>query len=128
MEEFSRESQREFKAYMEEFQANAEDYYLGGEVTAIAKYSREIQKNQCSRTGKQAGLNLVTYFGHSSTTTTDFEIGDVTNPVHGYNNKGKYPVFLMNGCNAGFIFLTKTYDGGRLGVRERQGSSRFYWA
>ena len=35
----------------------------------------------------------------------DFDIGFVTDPKLGYDNKGKYPMFLLNGCNAGSFFI-----------------------
>ena len=113
-----------FKGYMEEFQIKAEDYYLGGQVTAIAKYSRELEEiNIAEQVNK--GLNLVNYFGHSSTTQLDFDIGDVTNPVLGYNNKGKYPVFLVNGCNVGSIFLNTNMLGENWLLAEDKGAAGF---
>lgn len=99
-----------FRSFMQDFQAVAEDYYLGGKVSAIAKYSKEIQKINVAEQ-VNSGLNLVTFFGHSSATTLDFELGYVTDPLQGYHNKGKYPILLMNGCNAGSFFLTYALFG-----------------
>ncbi len=48
----------------------------------------------------ETGASLVTYFGHSSATSLDFNLD---NP-EAYNNYGKYPVFLVNGCIAGNLF------------------------
>src|SRR5690606_24434622 len=47
-------------------------------------------------------------FGHSSTTTLEFNIDNPQN----YNNPGKYPVFSVNGCNAGnfFTFYTQRLE------------------
>ncbi len=101
---------QQFKDYMKGFQAIAEDYHFGGNVSAIAKYAKEIQHINVAEQVNN-GLNLMTFFGHSSASTTDFEIGYVTDPVQGYNNKGKYPVLLMNGCNAGSSYLTYTIFG-----------------
>ena len=50
------------------------------------------------------GVGYITFFGHSSGTVTDIEIGRVSDPSFGFANKGKYPVFLVNGCQAGEIF------------------------
>lgn len=47
------------------------------------------------------GINFLTYFGHSSTTTLEFNLDNPQN----YNNPGKYPVFFINGCNAGNFYL-----------------------
>ena len=95
-----------FKSYMEDFASIATDVYLGGEVKAIAKRSSEAEELINVSEEVNAGLNLITFFGHSSPSTTDFDIGYVTNPVLGYNNKGKYPMILVNGCNSGAFFTT----------------------
>ncbi len=50
------------------------------------------------------GVGYITFFGHSSGTVTDIEIGRVSQPQFGFSNTGKYPVFLVNGCKAGEIF------------------------
>lgn len=93
-----------FKEYLKGFGNIAEGFYLGGQVNSIAKETTDIDfinvKDEVN-----AGLNLVTFFGHSSPNTIDFDIGFVTDPQLGYNNKGKYPVMLMNGCNIGSFFL-----------------------
>jgi Peptidase family C25/CARDB len=44
-----------------------------------------------------AGLSLVSFFGHSSYTTLDYNPGFVTNPELGYNNT-RCPVLFYNGC------------------------------
>ena len=44
------------------------------------------------------GAGFVTFFGHSSASFTDIDIGQVTDPNNGYNNAGRYPAFLVNGC------------------------------
>ncbi len=50
------------------------------------------------------GVGYITFFGHSSGTVTDIEIGRVSDPLFGFSNKGKYPVFIVNGCQAGEIY------------------------
>lgn len=99
-----------FKEYMEDFQAIAEEDYLGGKVKAIAKETTNIEFINISDQVNQ-GLNLVTFYGHASPGTIDFDIGFVTDPALGYNNQGKYPMFLINGCNAGSFFLNTTLFG-----------------
>jgi hypothetical protein len=98
------------QSYLKELQVIAEDFHFGGKVTALAKYSKDIQVVNVSQQVND-GLNLITFFGHSSATHLDFDIGYVSNPVMGYNNKGKYPTLLMNGCNVGSYFLTFTSFG-----------------
>ncbi len=60
----------------------------------------------------EEGINVLSYFGHSSATTLEFNIESPEN----YNNtNGKYPLFLVNGCNAGNFF---TYYPARLLINE----------
>lgn len=99
-----------FRSYLEGFAQIAKGYQLGGYVKAVAKKSIDIQVINVSDEVNR-GLNLITFFGHSSSTSLDFDIGFVTDPVMGYNNKGKYPVILMNGCSAGSFFLQNSIFG-----------------
>ncbi|MET0300823.1 MAG: C25 family cysteine peptidase, partial [Flavitalea sp.] len=57
------------------------------------------------------GISMLNYFGHSSSTTLEFNLD---NP-QAYDNKGKYPIFYVNGCNAGNFF---TFYPQRLQVNE----------
>lgn len=52
----------------------------------------------------EEGIGLMTYFGHSSATTLEFNLD---NPDQ-YNNQGKYPVTIVMGCNAGNFFNYST--------------------
>jgi hypothetical protein len=58
----------------------------------------------------ESGSSLVEYFGHSSTTSLDFNLD---NPG-AYNTNGRYPVFIVNGCQAGNMF---DYDASRFNLR-----------
>nr|WP_170178482.1 C25 family cysteine peptidase [Flammeovirga pectinis] len=49
------------------------------------------------------GITLMTFYGHSSASAADIDIG----PASNYNNKGKYPFVLMNGCGGGNLFEEK---------------------
>ena len=55
------------------------------------------------------GISLINYFGHSAATALDYNL----NSPAQFNNYGKYPVFLVNGCNAGNIY---SYDTSRLSL------------
>ena len=46
------------------------------------------------------GLSVITYFGHSSSSTLEFNLDDPEN----YSNFGKYPLFIGLGCNVGNFF------------------------
>ncbi len=53
------------------------------------------------------GVSIVNYFGHSAATKLDYNLTD----PHVYPNPGKYPLFIVNGCNAGNIY---SFDPSRL--------------
>lgn len=57
------------------------------------------------------GIGLLTYFGHSSANTFDYNLDYPEN----YDNTGKYPVFNVMGCNAGNFF---TFNRNRLFDKE----------
>ena len=63
------------------------------------------------------GISILTYFGHSSSNTLEFNIDDPTT----YSNQGKYPLFVVNGCNAGnfFVYDTMRRQGGGLTLSEK---------
>jgi hypothetical protein len=100
-----------FKRYVDQFKSIAEGPYLGGQVTTVNKQSNEatVLINVAEEVNK--GVSLITFFGHSSTQVTDIEIGKVTDVTLGYNNLGRYPMILVNGCNAGNIFFNSTGFG-----------------
>jgi hypothetical protein len=100
-----------FRSFLEGYAAIAESYHLGGNVKAIAKQSTDLEViNVASEVNK--GLALITFFGHSAPNSSDFDIGYVTDPVLGYNNKdGKYPFIIMNGCLAGSFFTNGSIFG-----------------
>lgn len=56
------------------------------------------------------GLSVINYFGHSSPNSIEFNLD---NPAE-YNNTGKYPLIIINGCNSGnlFVFDTLRYISG----------------
>ena len=99
-----------FQSYLKNFGTIAENVHLGGKVHAIAKQTTNQEVINVADE-LNAGLNLITFFGHSATNSTDFDIGNVTDPVLGYNNKGKYPLLVMNGCYAGSVFLNASIFG-----------------
>ena len=112
------------QSYLQDLQRVAEDFHFGGKVSALAKYSKDIQLINVSKQ-VNSGVNLITFFGHSSATNLDFDIGYVSNPVMGYNNKGKYPTLLMNGCNVGSYFLTYSTFGEDWVLARDKGAAAF---
>ncbi len=100
-----------FQQFMKEFESIAVQPYMGASVTAVAKRSTDVAVTVNVAEYVNKGLSLVTFFGHSSSTTLDFDIGFVSDPIMGYDNKGKYPMFLINGCNAGAFFSGREVFG-----------------
>ncbi len=103
--------QQEFIKYMDGFKSTAEGIYWGASVNTIAKQDPNPVETIDISDDVNEGLNLITYFGHSAANLIEIDIGFVTDPVFGYNNKGKYPSFLINGCNAGSFFLNSELLG-----------------
>jgi len=93
-----------FRGYLDGFKSTAEGIYWGGSISTVAKRDPSTVELINVSDEINAGVNLVTFFGHSSPSTIDIDIGFATDPVMGYNNAGKYPVMLINGCNAGNFF------------------------
>ena len=91
------------RPYMDEYARIARDTLYGGAVTTFNKFNTTtastIENEQLANLF-QIGFSLMTYFGHSSATALDYNLDDPGQ----YNNPGKYPVFLLNGCNAGNFY------------------------
>lgn len=96
----------QFKRYLQELEQTAEGLYLGGEVETLTKTADVVVQEIDITKEVNAGVGLVTFFGHSSPNFSDLEIGYVSDNRSGYHNKGKYPTILVNGCDAGNIFST----------------------
>jgi hypothetical protein len=96
--------------YMSVYQQIIADTLFGAKVYRFCS-STVDQDNQVSSSAFPQlftdGIGMLTYFGHSSSSTLGFNLDD---PAL-YNNLGKYPVFYVNGCYAGNFY---TYDPGRL--------------
>lgn len=113
-----------FRGYVDGFKAVAEDYFLGGSAQTISKQTLNVElinvKDQVNK-----GLNLITFFGHSGPGTIDIDIGYVSDPTLGYSNAGKYPGFLINGCNAGRFFDNRVTFGEDWMLAANKGAKSF---
>ncbi len=79
------------------------DTLYGGYVNLFTKSSADaVQQLNSTRLTNllNAGVGMLTYFGHSSASTLEFNLD---NPMN-YSNAGKYPIFVVMGCNAGNFF------------------------
>ncbi len=93
-----------FRGYVDGYANIAKGFYLGGETTTQSKTTSAPVEFINVSDVVNSGLNQITFFGHSAPNVTDIDIGFVSDPANGYNNKGKYPLVVMNGCNAGNIY------------------------
>ncbi|MCK5368000.1 MAG: transporter, partial [Cyclobacteriaceae bacterium] len=93
-----------FLNFVNGFKAVAESEFLGGDVVTISKKTNGATELINISEYVNAGKMLVTFFGHSGAGGTDIDIGYVSEPGHGYDNKGKYPMLIVNGCNAGDMY------------------------
>ncbi len=98
--------QQLFRRYVDGFKSVAEGIFLGGDVTTLSKKSTSPTELINIADEVNAGKLLVTFFGHSAPGSADIDIGYVSEPGFGYNNQGKYPMMIVNGCNAGDMFNT----------------------
>lgn len=100
--------------YMGEYKELIKDTLFGGNVHTFCKSSTnpvEQVNNDKIASLFEEGISILTYFGHSSSTTLEFNLDNPST----YNNPGKYPVFYVNGCNAGNFF---TFNPQRLVTNE----------
>ena len=93
--------------YLNQYKRQAEDSLFGANVETVQKSSLsnvQIISNDLVTNLFNNGFSLLTYFGHSSPNTLEFNLD---NPEI-YPYTGKYPIFLVNGCNAGNLFIYDT--------------------
>ncbi|MDB5193786.1 MAG: hypothetical protein JWQ96_3349 [Segetibacter sp.] len=98
--------------YMANYTRVISDTFYGGNVVTFSKNSTgpvTTITNALMDQMWQKGMSLLTYFGHSSASSLDYNLDD----PYAYNNAGKYPVFLVNGCNAGNLYA---FDTGRFTI------------
>ncbi|SFT90046.1 Peptidase family C25 [Algoriphagus locisalis] len=90
--------------FMNGFKTIAEGPYLGGNVTTYRKRSNSTIEVIDITGDLNEGRSMLTFFGHGSPTVIDIEIGFASDPTLNYQNKGKYPIMLFNGCDYGAAY------------------------
>lgn len=90
--------------FMNGFKTIAEGPYLGGNVTTYRKRSNSTIEVIDITGDLNEGRSMLTFFGHGAPTVIDIEIGFASDPTLNYQNKGKYPVMLFNGCDYGAAY------------------------
>jgi Peptidase family C25/CARDB len=93
-------------AYMQGYEQIIGDTSFGGKVYNFSRNTGQlaIGSTKSIDTVFSEGISLLTYFGHSSPNTLEFNLDNPQN----YNNTGKYPLIIVNGCNTGNLFLFDT--------------------
>lgn len=92
-----------FARYLESYRRIIEGPFYGATVNSIYKNTTDpVQIAQSAFLDSLIlkGISLITFFGHSSTSTVDFNL----EPENFKNTRGKYPMMLTNGCFVGNIF------------------------
>lgn len=100
--------QEYFLSYLNSYKALIEDPYYGGKVFTFSKNTTDpVQQATSDELDSliQTGVSLITFYGHSSVNSFNFNLDKPEN----YNNNGKYPIILTNGCLVGNPF---TYGHG----------------
>ena len=91
-------------SFMEGFAALAKSGLPKVEVITFSKQGEaEVERLDL---GKEinAGIALLTYFGHGSLGYNELDFGYVSDSTLTYANAGKYPLLLINGCDYGNAF------------------------
>ena len=95
------------QADMDNYKRILSDTLYGGNVNTFSKVSSApVEPNASEKLYNlfQEGIGLLTYFGHSSASSLEFNLDNPSN----YNNPGKYPVMVVMGCNAGNFYNYNT--------------------
>ena len=118
-------------ADMDRYRAIVADTFYGANVNTFSKVSSApVEQASSERLYRlfETGIGVMTYFGHSSATTLEFNLD---NPDQ-YNNAGKYPITIVMGCNAGNFFnfntlrfLTKETLSEKFVLADQRGSIAF---
>jgi hypothetical protein len=72
-------------------------------ITQVKQVAAEVQHLNFNQE-INAGLMMLTYFGHGSLGYNELDFGYVSDPKLGYANAGMYPMLLINGCAYGDAF------------------------
>ncbi|MEL6970242.1 MAG: C25 family cysteine peptidase, partial [Bacteroidota bacterium] len=113
--------QQSIRNNLEAMANTAESGQFGADVTGIYKASTDpIETSQSDFIFSRinAGVSMITFFGHSSAGTFDFSIDNPEN----YENNNKYPLMLSLGCYSGNMFAEFRSIGERFLLLENGGA------
>ena len=91
-------------SFMEGFAALAKSGSPEVEVVTYTKQGEAEVERLDLGMDINAGIALLTYFGHGSLGYNELDFGDVSDSTLTYANAGKYPLLLINGCDYGNAF------------------------
>lgn len=116
--------QQSIRSHLESMQKVIESNTFGAGATAFYKTSTDaIAETVSERIFERIneGVSIITFFGHSSPGTFDFNIDKPEN----YNNYGKYPYLISLGCYAGDMFVSDRSIGERFVFHQNKGAIAF---
>lgn len=87
---------QEFRGYLDQAKARIERPFLGGSVTTVSR-TDALPVSVDISAQLNAGLSVIDFFGHGSNNTFSLDFG-APSKVSSYNNVGKYPILILNGC------------------------------
>lgn len=82
--------------------------WIGARTEALSKQSPVEVENVNISPQLNAGVGLITFFGHASPNVTDLNIGFASTAGNGLTNQYRYPFMYFNGCGVGNVFLRQT--------------------
>ncbi|MFC3880377.1 C25 family cysteine peptidase [Algoriphagus namhaensis] len=109
--------------FLNGFKNVAEGLYLGGNVSTYRKRSNSVVEVIDISGDLNEGRSMVTFFGHGAPTIIDIEIGFASDPTLNYQNRGKYPIMLFNGCDYGSAFSSVYTQGEDWVITPRKGAT-----
>ena len=95
----------EFRGALDRSKVRAEHPYFGGSVTT-REIASTLPKAVNIAAELNAGLSLITYFGHGSNNIFLLNFGAPSDKASGYTNTGKYPFLFLNGCAGNHTFTS----------------------
>ncbi|HVZ98278.1 MAG TPA: C25 family cysteine peptidase [Chitinophagaceae bacterium] len=113
-----------FTFYMDQYKNIIVDTLYGAHTETFAKSTNSaVQLISGERIQElfDNGISILSYFGHSSATTLEFNLSDPSS----YHNQGKYPFFNVSGCIAGNNYI---YDSTRITSNNLSISEKFVLA
>ncbi|MFI5170781.1 MAG: C25 family cysteine peptidase [Chitinophagales bacterium] len=113
-----------FNSFLTQYAYTIEDTLYGGNVTPFNKLSTDpifYSESEYIDSLVNNGVSLITFFGHSSTGSFDYNIGEPEE----FSNEGKYFTVYGNGCNTSAIHGESITLGERYIFSENKGAIAF---